>query len=519
MADTRRKAMRGRLRLPLTGSVALLAMSVTPASHAEWRFAPTVELKETYSDNVALARDELARAQFISEVAPGFVLSDNSPSLKLRASYQLHYFSFSDKELAGTRNSQSQLNADAKASLIDELLYLDSSAMIGQQPISAFAQQSNNNGYTDVNRANVKSYRISPYLKHRFDTEAVSELRYTHDMVDAGTSGLGRTSGDLLALSLSSGPAFRRFNWSASLTRQKLSNTLAPESTTDQAGLNLSYALSSTFSLTTSVGHDKYDYQALGGTTSGKSWTVGFHWTPTARTSLQLSAGKRYYGSTYALTATHHSRNSVWSVNYNDEVTNTRSQFLLPATVDTAGLLDRLFSATIADPVARALAVDAYMRATGLPVSLADNINYFSNRFILQKRFQASVAFNTARSTLLLSLSDTKRNALSAVQTDSGLLGPSQSTLNDDTHQIGATGMANWQMTGRSALSLSANAARIESVSTGIVDHTRAVRLNVTRQFQTKVKGSVELRRVYGTIQGSNEYHENAVAASLSVQL
>jgi hypothetical protein len=49
-------------------------------------------------------------------------------------------------------------------------------------------------------------------------------------------------------------------------------------------------------------------------------------------------------------------------------------------------MLDRLFSATISDPIVRAQAVQAYIAATGLPPSLANNINYLSNRYMREKR-------------------------------------------------------------------------------------------------------------------------------------
>ena len=51
-------------------------------------------------------------------------------------------------------------------------------------------------------------------------------------------------------------------------------------------------------------------------------------------------------------------------------MTTTRGQFLQPVAVDTAALLNGLFSAAISDPVARQQAVDAYIRSNGLPASI-----------------------------------------------------------------------------------------------------------------------------------------------------
>jgi uncharacterized protein (PEP-CTERM system associated) len=217
----------------------------------------------------------------------------------------------------------------------------------------------------------------------------------------------------------------------------------------------------------------------------------------------------------------HRSRSTVWNLSYNDAVTTTREQFLLPATVDTAALLNGLFAANYPDPVARQQAVDAYIKAAGLPSSLANNVNYFSNRFILQKQFQASAAFNTSRTTTVFSVTDTTRNALSVQQTDSALLGTSNVSLNDNTKQAGASILSNYQISPRSGVNLSATYTHSESLTTGLVDTNKALRLAMTRQFQSKLKASIELRRVEGTasLQAGRNYRENAITATLSMQL
>jgi uncharacterized protein (PEP-CTERM system associated) len=247
---------------------------------------------------------------------------------------------------------------------------------------------------------------------------------------------------------------------------------------------------------------------------------MGFQWTPSARSTLTANAGRRYYGSTYFLNAQHRSRGTIWSINYNDAVTTTRAQFLLPSTIDTAAMLDGLLTATIPDPIKRAAAVQAYIAATGLPPSLADNINYFSNRFILQKQLQASVALNSARTTTIFSIYNTRREALSTIQTDSLLTGSQSANLNDNTHQYGANAIMNWRINSRSNIILNLNSGKTISNSTGLETDNKSVRLGVTTQFRPRLRGSVEMRRVAGsTLGGLNDYVENGVSATLSMQL
>jgi uncharacterized protein (PEP-CTERM system associated) len=284
---------------------------------------------------------------------------------------------------------------------------------------------------------------------------------------------------------------------------------------------NLRYRANSSLDLTMSSGYDKYDYQSLGGATAGKNYSLGFNWAPSARTSIQASAGKRYFGNSYFLVANHRSRRTVWSINYNDAVTTTRAQFLIPAAIDTASMLDRLFTTSIPDPVARQQAVDAYIRATGLPASLANNINYFSNRFILQKQFQMSAAFNAPKTTSIVSLNASKRNALSTAQSDSALLGTSLSTLNDDTKQISASLLSNHRLNSLTAVNLSVTALRTESLTTGIRNKQKFATVAITHKFERRLRGAIELRRSQGNadVTGGRSYRENAISASLSLQL
>jgi uncharacterized protein (PEP-CTERM system associated) len=505
-----------RVLLPLA---AALALAFAPAARAELKFVPGVTLTETWTDNVNLGTPEQAHREFITDLAPSFALYENSRRLQLSALYQFHAFAYSDKTAPNIRNSERQLQAAMHALLVDEFLFLDANAMRGQQAISAFGPQLAGNGYTTANRTEVSSWRVSPYLVHRFGSGADLQLRYTRDALETSTAGFGNTHGDTVSLNLASNRA-QRLGWDLHYERQNLSDRIGGDSQSTNLVADLRYQLKPGLSVLAGGGYDQYDYQALGGRTRGRSWNTGFEWNPSPRTSLSASTGRRYYGASHALTAVHRSRHTVWSINYNEAVTTTRAQFLLPATIDTVDLLDRMFIPTIPDPVARRQAVDAYLKATGLPASLANDVNYLSNRYLLQKQFQASAAFSGARSVLIVSVFDTRRNALSLQQADSQLLGSTLTSLNDNVHQRGVSASFNYRLSSRSQATALASAGNTDSLSTGIRQNNRMLRLGLTRQFQRKMNGSLELRRVQGGLgAASGHYTENAVAATLSMTL
>lgn len=506
--------------LPLAAPAAMLALLLAPAAHAQWKVVPSVDLRETYTDNVRLESADSARSEFITELAPSLLVANDSPRLKLHAHATSHLYAYSDR-VDNTNQSSSELQGDARAALINDLLYLDGAASIGQQAVSAFGPQvTNNNGYASANRAKVSTWRLSPSLRHRFGATATGELRYTRDSVKSGNALLGDSTSNTLAASLSSGPAFHAIGWDLQASRQDLDDSLARTFHIANSNATLRYRVTQTLGLSASAGYDQYDYPKPGGSNAGKSYSLGFTWTPSLRTSIQASAGHRYFGPSYLLALSHRSRGTVWTINYNDAVTTTRDQLLIPAAVNAIDVLDKLFATSIPDAEARRQAVQAYILANGLPPSLAHNINYFSNRFILQRQFQATVAFNTARTTSVLALNASKRTGLSSAEVDSPLPG-SVPTLNDDTKQAGASVLVSYRLSPRSAANLALSDSRSESLTTGIKDNRKSVSLSMNSQIQRKLKGAVELRHTQGDVAvvGGRTYRENAVSASLSYQL
>lgn len=505
---------------PLALPVALAALLLAPSARADWTFIPTLDLRQTYTDNVALQRDGLAESQLVTEITPGLRLKHKGPRLVMNAAYQLQYFAMQDHDVSGTNRTARRLSADARARLIDDMLFVDANASRGQQNISPFGQTNVNNNFASANRTEVSSWRVSPYLVHRFDALANLETRYAHDVVDAGRTGLGNTSGDSLSVRLDSGKAFRTLGWGLQVNGQKIDEEVANDTTIKGANGNLRYILSPKLSLTTSIGYDSYDYQAVAGkATGGKAWNAGFAWTPSGRTSLTATLGRRYYGPSRSLKALHRSRHTAWSIVYDDTVSSTRANFLLPASIDTASLLDDLFRASYPDPAERARAVEAYMLATGLPPSLADNVNYFSNRYSLQKQLRGSVAFKQGRTSATFSVYRMRRDALSIRETDSVILGSSVNAINDNTDQRGFNATWDYRLTGRTQLNLISDITDNESLSTGLKARSSSVRFMARHQLRARMRANVELRHIEGAILGGHRYTENALAASLSMQL
>lgn len=509
-----------RLSLHLA-PLAAAAMLLAQPCYADWRVAPSLSVTGTYTDNVTLQPDALAQSQFLTEYLPALAVTGSGERYKVEADTRWRHFSYHGTRRPGTIDSTHEYSFSGQGELARDLLFIEAEGASSLQSISAFGPQSGNNPYVRNNRTEVSTWRVSPHIEHGFGRSARMSLRYTRDSVDAGElNSYGRSLSDTFSAGLSSGAGSPTLGWGLNFLRQDIDSERAGSTSSTNIVSNLSYALNRRFALTATAGYDRYDYQSLGGRTSGRSWSAGFDWQPSLRTSLKASLGRHYFGKTGALNALHRSRRTSWIINYDDAVTTTRAQFTLPSTIDTASMLDSLFRAAIPDPVLRQQAVADYMRESGLPPSLADDINYLSNRYLRQKRLQASGALRLARSTAMLSLFRTERIALSSQQSDSDLLGSQLASLNDNVRQLGANLSAGYSFTPRSFLDASASYTRSLSLRTGIEDTRRLFRIGYKRELGKHMRAALEVRHHTGSVGiNAGRYQENAISATLAAQL
>ena len=509
--------------------LALAALLVSAECRAEWKFSPSIGVSETYSDNPGLQRDQDAHGQWISEAIPGFTLTSRSRRLRLSATGEWHYYAYQRKDIPNLHDREGRYGANAEANLIEDFLLLDASASGSRQAISAFGPRFTE-PYSTFNGTNIKTWSISPIVQHRFGSLAEVQMRLTRDSVqtdgDAAAAAFADSRSTTAMVNVASPDPNTAFGWGMQYMHQHLETDRFGSSTSENASANVRYRLSRTWSAVASAGHDSYDFATLNSRSGGPSYTAGVIWTPSSRTMVDARLGHSFLGKTGLFSATQRSRRLISRVTYTDQVTTSRAQFLLPASIDTAAMLNQLFSSTISDPLLRAQAVQSYMASTGLPASLANNVNYLSNRYMREKRLQAAFIYTLAHSTMSLSAYRSERTALSTEQSDSELLGSQFATLNDNVRQRGVDASFSYRLSPRTAANATASATRSTSITTGIMTPSHYVGVGLTRQIDRKARATVQLRHIHSAngvlattaSSGSGSYTENALSATLSVQ-
>ncbi|NEX64185.1 TIGR03016 family PEP-CTERM system-associated outer membrane protein [Noviherbaspirillum galbum] len=500
-----------RRRAPWLAAV-LLALACDASQAADWTVSPGIGLRQSYSDNINLSTGPAAMHDWVTELIPRLDVAVEGARFKLRGQYALHYLRYHNE----SNPSQVQHTAvfDAHGDLVKDWLYLDSAVNVSQQRLSSFGPQFIDPVNLTANRTEVRTYSLSPYLRHEFDSTATSELRYTWQKTESSETRALDGQTDRLLASVSSGPRFGRWGWTLTADQEKIDYASADDVKLNRYTAQVKYAITPRVALNATAGYENNNYVYTGSSPSGRLWSVGASWTPSERSLLSASLGHRYFGSTYSLTAQHRSAHTAWNVTYNEDV-STQNATPRADAVETASFLNQLWAASIPDPAARQRIVNAFILANNLPATLSSNIFGLSNRVYLQRTWLASVAFEGARNTVLLQLTSQRRRPL-----DAGTpAGTGVTVLSDDVLQTGLSGTWSMRLSPLTSIDATAGLARISSFSNDRLDRIKTMRLGLSHQIGKRTTGLVEVRRQqrFSNVP-DQDYTENALAFFVSMQ-
>lgn len=480
-----------------------------------WRIIPRLNLRETLSDNIRLQRDGAETSDLVTQINPGFSLTGTGRRFDVSANYTMNNLIYA--ELSNFTRSRHQLDARATTELIENLFFVDGRAMMFQQNASMFGPQAIDNVNATGNRADMKVYTISPYLRHRFQDFASTEVRYTHGIVESDANAFRNSQRDSYQFSLNSGEAFRTLNWGFNYSNQMVNFDRSNRTIElERSVANVRYLVTSQFGLTATGGYERNSFISIRGGASSPTWTVGFTWQPSERTSIIANAGQRFFGDTYFAAARHRTRLTAWDLSYIEDITTFNQQAGLGSSINTAGSLNQLLNPNV-NPAVIQPNTD-FILGQGLP---GGGLNFLTNRLFLQKRLQASVAMNGSRNTVVFSVFNMSRQAYTPEDPDIDLVGAENVALLRHIRQTGANALWSYRISQLTRANLTGQYTRFRFLSTDRVDDLKIIRLSVTRQLrqaQPNVNGMIELRHnERDSSQAGADYRENAITASLNM--
>lgn len=497
-----------------------------PAHAVDWRFEPSIGATATYTDNANQSASD-PQDQLSLMVQPGFsVRSEGLRRVQASLNYALSGVARFGEDQSTDLNHN--LGAIGKAELIEDFLFVEGSANISQELISLFGSPAGAD-VNDSNRATVGTYSISPYVLKRLGTFANAQARYTASGAIFESDAAADSSANSFSAGLSSGTRFDDLSWSLNYTLRETTNrngtTAAAnaDTTFETASATVGYALTRKFRVFGVVGQDWNDYPS---TTDidGSFYSVGFGWSPGRRTSIEASAGERYFGRTYGFSGSHRTRASQWTVRYSENVSDITQQFLeatsryfwvCPAgstdpndVIETADLTPP--QAGCSAPVSAGQLASFFSMLGFKPEDLVrlglSNFGIAEGVYVI-KSLTAGVSWDLGRLGLGLSVQDTRRfyqlldNAEDRVQGVTGSLSYRMSP------QTTASSTLSFTRNSEDAL-LSGGAARDDDLVT--------LSLGLNHRFADKLNGALTFRHTERDSNAANaDYKENSLMASV----
>jgi uncharacterized protein (PEP-CTERM system associated) len=493
----------------------------TGAVGGGWRILPRLSVIETYSDNVRFQPKGLEQQDLVTQINPGLVVTGVGRRYSVNIDYTMNNLIYAN--LSNFNRIRHQLNAVGTAELVKDFLFLDGRAVMTQQNATLFGPQAINNVNITGNRANVNVYNISPYIRHRFQDFATTELRYTRNMVSSSSNALFNSQADGYQASLNSGTAFRNFQWGLNYSNQQVHYERTNRTVEFERSIaSLRYMVTSQFGLTATGGYERNTFISIRGSPSSPTWTAGFIWQPSQRTSVAFNAGQRFYGDTYSALASHRTRMTVWDLSYDENITTFNQQAGMGGGSAIGTSLAQLLAAQNPGMSPELVQQNASaLLALGLQGSFFDPNNFFSNRLFLQKRLQASVAMNGSRNTLMLRVFDMRRKAFSPEEVDVGIVGLGNAALLNNTRQSGVNALWSYRLSQLTRANIDLTYTRFAFLTVDRVDNLGLARVSLTRQLPQLLPnliGMIEARHnLRDSTQPGLNYQENAVVGTLSM--
>jgi hypothetical protein len=321
----------------------------------EWIGNPGIvaSLSTIYTDNVCQS-SENQRGQWLGGVglstAPsGSIRGKGSRSeFNLGGSVQVNTLNDSqlnDDECFGESNGDNEqfapnLYGTGSATLVDNLLKVSVNGRAAQNEVSPYLGAGGDPYGGNGNTNTFYRYSISPELNRRLKNTSTANLKYTYDEIINSSDAVSNSTSDALAATLTNHKSSQiSWKWLANYRKIQYSDpdyvlvnngnnrTVVPRQDTElkSAGLNMGYRIDRRWQVTGTYGWEWNDYQTFNNAdTGGNAWSVGVNWTPSARTSVRIGMGDRFFGKTPNLDISHTRKRSVFTASYKKDITFAR---------------------------------------------------------------------------------------------------------------------------------------------------------------------------------------------------
>ncbi len=469
---------------------------------------PRLSVTETFTDNVALASTG-RRAEQITDISPGIVISGNSGRAKVFFDYSLHETLYAQN--SSGRRSQNALNTTGTFEAVENWAYLDFGGNISQQAISAFGVQSPSNLSINPNFAETRSFRLSPYLRGRLSTFADYEARYTLTTNRSASALVSDVTTNEALVKLGGRVPSVNLGWALDASRQNIDYRPGRSTQSDRVNATLTYPINPQLNFSVTGGQEANNFTTVD---RKSAFTSGFgiNWIPRETTKLSAFRQNRSFGESHTVSFEHRTPRTVWRFSDSKDITVTPIGNGLTVLGSTYDLYFSQFASIEPDPILRAALVNNFLQANGINPNTSVVSGFLTQAASLQRRQDFSFG--------LLGLRDTL--TFIANRSDGSRLG-SVGLANDDLANSGAVRQNGISVSYAHRLTPNASfnvLASLQKATDGFGlqnTSTKSVNVSVSTRLTRQSTAVLSARRVVFE-NSTSPYTESAVTGALNVQ-
>ncbi len=482
-----------------------------------WHIVPSIEVAETYSDNINLAPAGRKEWDLVTEVTPGLSVHGQSARLKADADYRLQNLLYVHDPSRSTVNNRFKGNASAE--VVQDHLFFDTSAVVTQVAIDP-SQSSEHDTINSVPRSDVYSLRVGPRYQQNLGGYAKMNAKYSYGIVRYGNGGASDADLSRADLNIGSGRHFTRLGWNLSYYDDRVnrsSKSRIGDVKHQVAVADVSYALTRHFSVIGRAGYEHHEFDTRQqGFENGSYTAAGIQWRPNRHTKIDALYGDRYQSASISWVPTQRTSVRVgWrdtkvganigqSWNADMSLRTKRTSWALAYSEQPATVQELVFNQTVF--LYYDFATQTYYPDPGPGRVFLGSVDTFTptDEIFIRKRGQFTFGIRTARTTGAVIIYDEERDFTNsgATETDKGVNTAVDWKFAPRTSWIGN---ANWS---RRKLRTSTSEFDFWRVETGLQE-----------QIGPKTFGLLTVSHGERTSAGRNNgYEENRISVRLNMQ-
>jgi len=311
---------------------------------ANWNGEASIAPSIAYTDNVCLSKtDKQGDWTAVGILTPAGSVSQETRKSSFKAQGSVQVNTLTDSELNDNGCSGENLDdrqkffphitAQGSTILVDQWLKLNATLVADQNEITAARPNSGDGLDRNGNTNTYYRYSISPVLSHRLKKQAKYTVKYSFDDQINTSDAVSDSSRHAVTASLANGE-LSQVSWDLSGRYSKVvynDDVFNPylnevveqqDSELKSASLKLGYQFDRRWQVNGRYGWEWNDFQTYNGNDpGGNAWDIGIRWTPSARTTVDLGSGDRFFGKTPRVDIVHKRKRSTFRANYRRSIT------------------------------------------------------------------------------------------------------------------------------------------------------------------------------------------------------